>query len=114
MQEKDFFEAVDGLLQVLPYASAIDGLSAYLAEYPKELYTDMIFLTGEQPKHRMELITLLKATKRHIIYIGDIDNQPGTKYFPNEVIRRSNDMGVVLYSVDASHIQRDMELLRLE
>lgn len=114
MQEKDFYEAVDGLLQILPYASTTDGLLAYLAEHPKELYTDMIFLTGEQPKHHMEPIALLKAIRRHIIYIGDIDNQPGTKYFPNEVIRRSNDMGVILYSVDKNHIQRDMELLRLD
>ncbi len=114
MQEKDFFEAVDGLLQVLPYESSTDGLFAYLAEYPKEQYTNLIFLTGEQPRHRMETLTLLKAAKRHVIYIGDIDNQPGTKYFPNEIIKRSNDVGVVLYPVDANHIQRDMELLRLE
>jgi hypothetical protein len=62
----------------------------------------------------MESLTLLRAAKRHVIYIGDIDNQPGTKYFPNEIIKRSNDVGVVLYPVDANHIQRDMELLRLE
>lgn len=114
MQEKDFFEAVDGLLQALPYAESTDGLSAYLAEYPKEQYTNLIFMTGEQPRHRMEPLTLLKASKRHVVYIGDIDNQPGTKYFPNEIIKRSDDVGVVLYSVDTNHIQRDMEQLRLE
>lgn len=114
MQEKDFFEAVDGLLQALPYTASTDGLSAYLAEYSKEQYSNLIFLTGEQPRHRMESLTLLKAVKRHVVYIGDIDNRPGMKYFPNEIIKRSNDVGVELYSVDANHIQRDMELLILE
>ncbi len=114
MQEKDFFEAVDGLLQALPHAADSDGLSAYLAEHPKEQYTNLIFLTGEQPRYRMETLILLKAAKRHVIYIGDIDNQPGMKYFPNEIIKKSNDVGVALYPVDTNHIQRDMELLILE
>ncbi len=114
MHEKDFFEAVDGLLQVLPHPVSTDGFSAYLAEHPKEQYTYLILLTGEQPRRRMDTITLMKAAKRHVVYIGDIDSQPGTKYFPNEIVKRSDDLGAVLYPVDANHIQRDMEQLRLE
>lgn len=114
MKEKDFFEAVDGLLQALPYEASTDGLSAYLAEYPKEHYTNLIFLTGEQPRHRMESLTQLRTVKRHVIYIGDIDSQPGTRYFPNEVIKKSDHVGLALHSVDANHIQRDMEQLILE
>ncbi len=114
MHEKDFFEVVDGLLQAHPYVTSTDGLYAYLAEYPMEQYTNVLLLTGEQPRNRRETLTLLKALKRHVIYIGDLDNQPGTRYFPNEIIQCSDDMGVVLSAVDANHIQRDLELLRLD
>ncbi|MDF2483888.1 MAG: hypothetical protein K0R46_56 [Herbinix sp.] len=113
-QEKDLFEAVDGLLHVAPYSSSIDALSAYQAEYPKEQYSNLIFITGEQPRRRTEALSLLKAMTRQVIYLGDIDNQPGTKYFPNEVIRRLSDTGVTLTSVDTNHVQRDMEQLRLD
>jgi len=113
-QEKDLFEAVDGLLHVLPYSSLTDALTAYQAQYPKEQYSNLIFVTGEQPRKRTETLSLLKAMNRQVIYLGEIDNQPGTKYFPNEVIRRIGEVGVSLASVDAHHVRRDMEQLRLE
>ena len=113
-QEKDLFEALDGLLQVHPYDPAIDSITAYLAEHPKEQYTNLFFVSGVQPKSRLESLSMLRAASRHIIYIGDVDNQPGTRYFPSEVIRRSDETGVTLSSIDTHHVQRDLGELRLE
>ena len=113
-QEKDLFEAIDGLLHVLPYSSSVDAIAAYEAEHPKEQYSNLIFITGEQPKKRTEGIALLKSMYRQIIFLGEVDNKPGTKYFPNEVIRRNGDTGVTLTSIDAHHVKRDLEQLRLE
>jgi uncharacterized protein (DUF58 family) len=113
-QEKDLFEAVDGLLHVLPYPSATDALSAYEAEHPNEQYSNLIFITGEQPRKRTEGLALLKAMSRQVIFLGEVDNRPGTKYFPNEVIKRYGDTGINLTSIDANHVQRDLEQLRLD
>jgi uncharacterized protein (DUF58 family) len=113
-QEKDLFEAVDGLLHVMPYAPAVDALTAYEAEYPKEQYSNLIFITGEQPRKRTEGLSQLKAMSRQVIYLGEIDSQPGSKYYPSEVIVRSGDSGVDYHSIDTHHVQRDMEQLRLE
>jgi hypothetical protein len=113
-QEKDLFEAVDGLLHVLPYSSEVDALQAYESEHPKEQYSNLIYITGEQPRKRTEGLALLKAMSRQVIYLGEVDNKPGTKYFPNEVIRRYGDTGITLTSIDTHHVQRDMEQLRLD
>lgn len=113
-QEKDLYEAVDGLLQVRPYEPETEVILAYLAEYPKEQYTNIILLTGEQPRRRREALAMLRAITRQIIYIGDIDDQPGTKYFPNEIVKRSEEAAVTLNSVDIRNVKRDLEQLRLE
>lgn len=113
-QEKDLFEAVDGLLHVLPYSSRTDALAAYEAQHPKEQYSNLIFITGEQPRKRTESISLIKAMSKQIIYLAEIDTQPGTKYLPNEVIRRFADAEVSLTSVDTHHVRRDLEQLRMD
>ena len=112
-KEKELFEAVDGLLHVFPYDLATDALTAYESEHPKEQYSDLIFITGEQPKRRMESLSLLKAMSRKVICMGEIDSQPGIKCFPSEVIRRFGDNGVSIHSIDAHNVQRDMEQLKL-
>jgi uncharacterized protein (DUF58 family) len=113
-QEKDLFEAVDGLLHVMPYTPATDALTAYESEHPKEQYSNLIFITGEQPRKRTEGLSLLKAMSRQVIYLGEIDSRPGSKYYPNEVIVRSGDSGVTYNLIDTHHVQRDMEQLRLD
>jgi uncharacterized protein (DUF58 family) len=113
-QEKDLFEAVDGLLHVMPYPPATEALTAYESEHPKEQYSNLIFITGEQPRKRTEGLSLLKTMSTQVIYLGEIDNQPGSKYYPNEVIVRAGDSGVTYHSIDTHHVQRDMEQLRLD
>jgi uncharacterized protein (DUF58 family) len=113
-REKDLFEAVDGILHVMPYTSATDALTAYESEHPKEQYSNLIFITGEQPRKRTEGLSLLKAMSRQVIYLGEIDSRPGSKYYPNEVIVRSGDSGITYNSIDTHHVQRDMEQLRLD
>ncbi len=113
-QEKDLFEALDGLLHVMPYSPATDALAAYEAEHPKEQYSDLILITGEQPRKRADGLSLLRALSRKVIYLGEIDQRPGSKYFPGDVIVRYGDTGISYSSIDTNHVQRDMEQLRLD
>ncbi len=113
-KEKDLFEVVDGLLHVMPYVSATDVLATYESEHPKEQYSNLIFITGEQPRKRTEALSLIKAMSRQVIYLGEIDSRPGSKYYPNEVIVRSGESGITYHLIDTHHVQRDMEQLRLD
>jgi hypothetical protein len=98
----------------MPYPPATEALTAYESEHPKEQYSNLIFITGEQPRKRTEGLSLLKAMSRQVIYLGEIDSRPGSKYYPDEVIVRSGDSGVTYHSIDTHHVQRDMEQLRLD
>lgn len=112
-QEKDLFEAVDGLLQATPYVEPTDVLSAYLAEYPKEQYTDVYYVTGETSGDKLELLSYLKAQTRQMIYINDLDQMSDTQEIPTEFVERSNEMGIGFWPVEITNVKRDMELIQV-
>jgi uncharacterized protein (DUF58 family) len=111
VQEKDLFEAVDGLLQAIPYTESTDDLSAYLAEHPNDQYTNLFYVTGEVSETRLDSLSVLKAFTRQMIYVRD--SSAGEKAMPVDVIQRSNEMGMGLWSIDIQNVKRDLELLRL-
>lgn len=112
-QEKDLFEAVDGLLQALPYTEPTDMLSAYLAEHPNEQYTDLYYVTGESSVDRMDLLSIIKAQTRQMFYISDLDSELREQQMPMEVVERTSEMGIDLWPVDVTNVKRDMELVRM-
>lgn len=113
VQEKDLYEAVDGLLLAMPYTESTDALTAYLAEHPHEQYTDLFYVTVEASTARLELLSIIKAQTRHMFYISDADDQPNEKIIPAELLEISNDMGINLWSVDVTNVKRDLELSTL-
>lgn len=114
VQEQDLFEAVDGLLQSMPYGEETDALSAYLAEHPNEQYTDLFYITGEVSISRIDSLSVIKAMSRRMICISNLNNQPDSQIVSEDVIERSGDMGINLMPIDINNVKRDIEQLRLE
>jgi uncharacterized protein (DUF58 family) len=112
-QEKDLFEAVDGLLQASPYTIESDALTAYLAEHPNDQYTDLFYITGEVSVPRLDLLSIIKAQTRQLIYINDVDNLLGDCNMPPELSERSAEMGIDLWPVDVTNVKRDMDQVRI-
>lgn len=112
-QEKDLFEAVDGLLQAVPYTMESDALTAYLAEHPNDQYTDLFYITGEISAPRLDLLSIIKAQSRQLIYISDVDNLLGAHAMPQEISEKSSEMGIDLWPVDVTNVRRDMEQVRI-
>lgn len=123
VQEKDLFEAADGLLQSLPYSQKTDALADYLAEHPNDQYTDMFYVTGELSKaERLDSLLMVKANTKQIIYISDFnhilnaydDSQYKAQIIPGDYMQRLSEMGIGLSAVDINNIKTDMEQLRLD
>jgi uncharacterized protein (DUF58 family) len=110
-QEKDLFEAVDSLLQAIPYTDSTDALSAYLAEHPHDQYTDLIYVTSEVTTPRVDSLSLIKALTRQVICVGNTHDD--TQHISEDVIKLSSDMGIHLWPIDIGNVKRDIEQLRL-
>lgn len=111
-QEKDLYEAVDGLLQAMPYTETTDALTAYLAEHPNEQYTDLYYVAGEVSTTRLDMLSIIKAQTRQIIYINN-EQITGDVELPADLLERSNEMGIDLWPVDITNVKNDMELVRV-
>jgi len=108
-QEKDLFEAIDGLFRAGPYEKMTDALSAYLAEHTNDQYSDLVFVTGEISSERMNSLFLLKAATRQVIYMNDPLEKQEDQFFPEETLLLSKEMGIDLLFVDIHNVKRDME-----
>jgi hypothetical protein len=112
-QEKDLFEAIDGLFRACPYTKKVEALSAYQAEHTNDQYSDLIFVTGEISSERMNSLLVLKAMTRQVIYIKDPHEKPEEQFFPEETLLLSKEMGIDLLYVATDNVKRDMEEQRL-
>ncbi len=112
-REKDLYEAVDGLLQSLPYTETTDALTGYLAEHPHEQYTDMLYITGELSEERMDLISIIKAQAKQLIYVCGGRDKEGIMAIPEEALLKFGEMGINLWPIDATNIKRDIEQVRI-
>ncbi|HKL79500.1 MAG TPA: DUF58 domain-containing protein [Mobilitalea sp.] len=120
-QEKDIFEAMDGLLQTGPYSEGIDVMTAYLAEHPNDQYTDLFYVSGEVSELQLDSLSMIKANYRQIIYVNDterfLESRNGHQYMKlpisEEAMKIIAEMGIGLLSVDTQNVKRNMEELRL-
>ena len=113
-QEKDLFEAVDGLLQAMPYTETTDALTPYIAEHPNEQYTDLYYVTGEVTPAKLDLLSIIKAQARQMIYINDVDQLLSDQEMSSDLMIRTNEMGIDLWPVDVTNVKRDMELVNYQ
>jgi len=111
-QDKDLFEAVDGLLRAVPYQETTDILTTYLAEHPNEHYSDLFYVTGEATAERLDLLSVFKAQSRQVIYINPVDQLLKNHEISSEILEQSCEMGIDLWPVNVTNVRRDMELLQ--
>lgn len=112
-KEKDLFEAVDGLMQAVPYSDTTDAMAAYLAQYPNDQYTDLYFVTGEVSMSGLNTLSAVKTNYRQIIHVSDHEKLPTTQTLTAELERLSQEMGINMWPVNIMNVKNDMEQLRL-
>ena len=108
-QEADLFEAVDHLLEALPYTNATDALTAYIAGFPREQYSDLYYVTGMAEVERIKLLSLMKAQTKQMIYLYHKRNDPNVRIIPEEVAEASAEFGIHLCPVNAIDIRNGLE-----
>lgn len=112
-EEKDFFEAIDGLLQACPYTQTADSLYAYQAEHPHDQYTDLLFITGEVTDSCADALAIQKSHVKQVIYMRDANCQSALQYDSPQILKKYEDLGMGLYPVDINNIKNGMEELSL-
>lgn len=110
-QEKDFYEAVDGLINIRTYQINSDALMTYLAEYPRDQYTDFIYITGDFMASVLDTLGSVKAPGKHMLYISESDSLMDICTTPGELTRKAVDLGVDIYPVDLANVKKDLMLI---
>lgn len=107
-QEKDLFEAVDGLLHTQPYTEVFDAVTAYQAQYPHDRYSNLILISADISDMMADSLAAIKADLRKMIYMRNISNKYD-KTVDTELLQKYKETGIELLSVDADNIQGGME-----
>jgi len=108
--EKDFYDAVDGLLNIKPYHTETDSLVAYLAEYPYEQYTDFIYITGSLLASQLDKLALMKAQSKYMILLNEPQLLAQLQTDGKDMRKTAAEMGVDFLPVDISNVKNDLEL----
>lgn len=111
-QEKDFYEAIDSLLQVLPSKSGVGSLLHYRSEHPSDQYSNLFYFTAESDIESMEALTMLQAWNKYILYITKLDYEERVPNPSNAIVRQSEEMGIELWPVDLYNAGRILEQLQ--
>lgn len=112
-RERDFFEALDGVLQAKSYQASTDALAAYLAEHPNDQYTDIFYISSRLSNSQIDSLSVLKTRSRQTIYINDFLHKAGEEYMPKSLYRSISEMGMELLMVDISRVRGDLERLKM-
>lgn len=112
-REKDLYEAVDGLLHAMPYAEDVDALAIYHAEHPHEQYTDMFYVTGDLSEEKLNVLTIIRAEEKQLIYLNEEEDPEEIGGISAVVMKKSEEMGIHLWPTQLKNIRRDMEQLRI-
>jgi hypothetical protein len=118
-QEKDLFEAVDGLLQAPVSTQMADATAIYLAEHPNDQYTELFYVTGEVSSIRLDSLSLLKAHSKHILQVyssGYGSEEAMAETYTEDILtqnftRTAGEMGVGITRINIRDIKNNMEQL---
>jgi hypothetical protein len=118
-QEKDLFEAVDGLLQAPVSTQMADAAAIYLAEHPNDQYTELFYVTGEASSIRLDSLSLLKAHSKHILQVYSSGYGPEealAETYTEDILtqsftRTAGEMGVGITRINIRNIKENMEQL---
>jgi len=108
--EKDFYDAVDGLLNLKPYHTDNDSLMVYLAQFPQEQYTDFIYITGGAVVSQLEKLAYTKAIDRQMILLSEPELIEQIQSDEDGLRKTAMELGVDFLPVDIGNVKRDLEL----
>lgn len=111
VQEKDFYEAVDGLFNVRSFHIDTDALMTYLAEYPNDKYSDFMYITGKFEEAQLDKLADIQAQGKNIIYLSDSESLADAKYTDEEMAQKAASLGVDFLPVDMTNVKHDLEFL---
>ncbi len=120
-QEKDLFEAVDGLLAAEILQGAARDLTAYLAEHPNDQYTDLFYVTGDISEEKLNAMSMLHADRRQLFHISGTAFTPGAEDFCDTDRQAvlagykedAAEMGIGFITMDIGNIKNEIEQLNL-
>lgn len=119
LSEKDFYETMAGLLENANPMNLSDGLWTYLAQYPKEQYTDIFYITGELTDAKLDSLSILMTAERRIIYVQEESNNAkeeahSYKTNRNTVSYYNETADIGISSVNIHNLRTDIQNLRLD
>jgi hypothetical protein len=110
--EKDLYEAVDGLLHARPFVKKEDILSAYLSEFPHDHYCELYFISSVISVPNMAAFLEIKAYNKQMIYVREeMDELQSEENV--EILQSYQEAGVSIWQMDAENIRNGMEQLSL-
>ncbi|NLJ96020.1 MAG: DUF58 domain-containing protein [Clostridiales bacterium] len=119
--EKEFFEAVDRILQCGPHEEGIDLMANYLAEYPNDQYTEILYITKSITSQQLDSLILIKSIDRQILYVSKAE-YADTEIMPHmspalplatDLVKKISETGMGLFSINSSNIKSDLKGLKL-
>ncbi len=121
VNERDLYEAVDGIMNSIPYTEGIDVMTAYLAEHPNDIYTDLFYVTGGISEAQLNSLAMIRANLRQIIYVSEdtrtvadiLEGQRIRFALDNEIMKMISEMGIGLSAIDMHSVSSSIELQKL-
>lgn len=107
--ERDFYDAVDGLLNSKPYHTDNDSLMVYLAQFSLEQYTDFIYITVGAVESQLEKLAFVRASGRQMIMLSDPELLEKIQSDENGLRKTAVELGVDFLPVDTGNVKRDLE-----
>lgn len=123
VNEKDLFEAVDGLLNSGSYKQDNNLAAMYYAEYPNEQYTDLFYVTNKLCDQKLDSLVFINAINRQILYIDDSNSLDMYRQdndqivmdmqITTDLVSKIKEKGMGLLSINPTNIKRDLEEFKL-
>lgn len=114
--ENEMFAAMDGLLHTQVYPFGEEAFCKYLAEFSHDQYSDVFYITGEFTENSLEAVSIVKASKKHMIYVSDINMKPEKRKNRNNkslisesFFSKSSEMGINFIQADARNMKQTIE-----
>ena len=68
IMRNQLYEAMEGLLNSISYRNSVEAISNYLAEFGKEAYTDLFYITGELSEQEVNMLSHIRTQEVNYLY----------------------------------------------
>jgi len=109
VQENDFYEAVDGLLNIKPYQRNEELLESLITEFSREQYTCFTYITGNLDAVLLDDLDAVRAQAKNMIYVIDSERQADVQSNATKMQRKAADMGIELFALNIENVKGELE-----